>query len=293
VEDPAGIRVVVVTHRSAGTIGECLRRLLLEPEATEIVVVDNGSDDGTVAVATPFAQAQARVTLRADSENPGFAVACNAAAAGCRQAWLAFVNPDCYVEPETLARLLAHASGFPDTGAIGCVQVDENGVEDPAVRRRDLSLRRVLFAGGARVSMHVGNDGSVLQSVEAISGAMILVPTAVFERVGGFDPGYRLHVEDLDLFRRIRAEGFAIRVANDVRVIHVRGVSSRRRPLWVEWQKHRGMWRYFRKFEAERTALPMRMLLWAALWGHFFSMVPRAWVRVEKAPLPSEGGLQR
>ena len=63
-------------------------------------------------------------------------------------------------------------------------------------------------------------------------------------------PGYRLHAEDLDLCRRVRDAGAVVAVANDVRVVHVRGVSSRSRPLFVEWHKHRGLWRWFRKFEA-------------------------------------------
>ena len=278
-ENLDGIRAVVVSHCNATTIVECLQRLLAASGVAEVVVIDNGSDDGTVALAMPFSESEPRVTLRVDPENPGFASACNDGAMGCRQAWLAFVNPDCMVEPDTFARLLAHANNVPKLGAFGCVQVDARGIEDAAVRRRDPSLRKILFAGGARGALHVAGDGNAVQAVDALSGALLLVPTAVFEQVGGFDADYRLHAEDLDLCRRVRAAGFAVCIANDVRVTHLRGVSSRRRPLWVEWQKHRGMWRYFRKFEAMQTSLPMRALLWCALWMHYAIAVPRALMR--------------
>jgi len=270
---------VVVSHCSATTIADCLQRLLAAPEIAEVVLVDNGSDDDTVARALPFAETEARVTLRVDPENPGFAAACNDGALGCTQAWLAFVNPDCMVDADTFARMLAHARMMPNMGALGCVQVDGNGVEDAAVRRRDPSLRKVLFAGGARDALHVAGDGNAVQQVDALSGALILMPTNVFVQVGGFDAGYRLHAEDLDLCRRVRDAGFAVCIANDVRVTHLRGVSSRRRPLWVEWQKHRGMWRYFNKFEATQTSLPMRGLLWLALWTHYLAVVPRVLLR--------------
>lgn len=276
---PGSIRAVVVTHCSATTITDCLNRLLAAPEIAEVVLIDNGSDDDTVARALPFAETEARVTLRVDPENPGFATACNDGALHCTQPWLAFVNPDCMVEPDTFARLLAHANAVPDIGALGCVQVDADGVEDAAVRRRDPSLRKVLFAGGARGALHVASDGSVLQPVDALSGALMLMPTKVFEGVGGFDAGYRLHAEDLDLCRRVREAGYRVCIANDVRVTHLRGVSSRRRPLWVEWQKHRGMWRYFNKFEAAQTSLPMRGLLWLALSTHCAIAAPRAFLR--------------
>ena len=273
------IRAVVVAYCNATTIAECLQRLLAAPEIAEIVLIDNGSDDDTVARAMPIAQHESRVMLRVDPENPGFATACNDGAMDCTQPWLAFVNPDCMVEPDTFARLLALARDVPMLGAMGCVLVDANGIEDAAVRRRDPSLRKVLFAGGARDALHVANDGSAVQGVDALSGAMLLMPTAVFEQVGGFDPDYRLHAEDLDLCRRVRDAGFSICIANDVRVTHLRGVSSQRRPLWVEWQKHRGMWRYFSKFEAAQTSLSMRGLLWLALWTHYFIVAPRALLR--------------
>ena len=276
---PGSIRAVVVTHCSATTIADCLQRLLAAPEIAEVVLIDNGSDDDTVARALPFAENEARVTLRVDPENPGFATACNDGALDCTQPWLAFVNPDCMVDAGTFARLLAYARGVPKLGALGCVQVDADGVEDAAVRRRDPSLRKVLFAGGAHGVLHVASDGSAVQQVDALSGALMLLPTAVFAQVGGFDAGYRLHAEDLDLCRRVRDAGFAVCIANDVRVTHLRGVSSRRRPLWVEWQKHRGMWRYFNKFEAAQTSLPMRGLLWLALWAHCIAVAPRVLAR--------------
>ena len=265
-----GIRAVVVTHRSATTIADCVQRLLAACGVAEIAVVDNGSDDGTLALLAPFVREETRVSLQANPDNPGFAFACNQGAAGCVQSWLAFVNPDCLVEPDTFERLLTHATSIPKTGALGCVLVDVDGTEDAAARRRDPSLRTILFARGARASLHVAGDGNALQRVDAISGALMLVPTAVFDEVGGFDAGYRLPAEDLDLCRHLRVAGYAVAIANDVRVVHLRGVSSRRRPLWVEWQKHRGLWRYFTKFEAAQTSLPMRGLLWIALWAHFF-----------------------
>jgi hypothetical protein len=277
--DAGGVRAVVVSYCSATTIVDCLQRLLAAPEVTEIVVVDNGSDDGTVARVMPLAGEGSRVTLLVNADNPGFATACNQGARGCAQPWLAFVNPDCMVEPDSIARLLVHAREVPDVGALGCVQVDANGVEDAAVRRRDPSLRRLLFAGGARGALNMANDGSAMQRVDALSGALMLMPTRAFTQVEGFDAGYRLHAEDLDLCRRLRDAGFAIAIANGVRVTHLRGVSSRRRPLWVEWQKHRGLWRYFGKFEAAQTALPMRALLWVALWAHLLVAAPRTLLR--------------
>jgi GT2 family glycosyltransferase len=97
----------------------------------------------------------------------------------------------------------------------------------------------------------------------------MVLPRPLFARIGGFDAGYRLHAEDLDLCRRARAAGAAVAIANDVIVLHVRGVSSRARPMFVEWHKHRGLWRYFRKFEAPRRGLATRAAVFLAIFARF------------------------
>ena len=118
-----------------------------------------------------------------------------------------------------------------------------------------------------------------LQPVDAVSGALMLMPRSLFAGIGGFDEGYRLHAEDLDLCRRARQAGARVAVANDVPVLHVRGVSSRSRPLFVEWHKHRGLWRYYRKFDAPRDGAPTRAAVFAMVWGRFPFAALRAAIR--------------
>lgn len=272
-----GIGVVVVSHFSLETIDACLSRLLAADGVEAVSVVDNASDDGTMAVVQRLALHDPRLRFVANPDNPGFAVACNQGAAelrerGCAAPWLAFVNPDCLVEAETLARLRAHAHAAGGDVLVGADLVDEAGARDGAARRRDPDFGRMLavaWRGGGAARLDVPVAAPALQPVDAVSGALMLLPHALFERVGGFDEGYRLHAEDLDLCRRVREAGATVAVANDVRVVHVRGVSSRARPVFVEWHKHRGLWRYFRKFEAPRRNPLTRGLVFLAIWLRF------------------------
>ena len=130
-------------------------------------------------------------------------------------------------------------------------------------------------AAAARLDVTM-DPAQPLQEVDAVSGALMMVPRALFTRIAGFDEGYRLHAEDLDLCRRARQAGARVAVANDVPVLHVRGVSSRSRPLFVEWHKHRGLWRYFSKFEAPRRGIATRAAVLAAIWAHFLLRLPAA-----------------
>lgn len=268
------IAAVVVTYRSAETIDDCLQRLRAAEGVGAIRVVDNSSDDGTLEIVQRHASADARVRFIANPDNPGFGVACNQGASDVGEGvgWLAFVNPDCLVERDTLARLRALAEPQGEA-LIGADLVDDHGVRDGAARRQDPDFAAMLSGAlGTKAAPKLDvpiDDSRALQPVQAVSGALMLIPRALFVRLGGFDEGYRLHAEDLDLCRRAREAGALVAVANHVRVLHVRGVSSRSRPLFVEWHKHRGLWRYFRKFEAPHRSASLRLAVFAAIWLRF------------------------
>jgi N-acetylglucosaminyl-diphospho-decaprenol L-rhamnosyltransferase len=285
-----GIAAVVVTHESADTIDDCLQRLRRADGVQQIRVVDNDSRDGTLAIVQRHAAVDPRLHFIGNPDNPGFGVACNQGARDADAPWIAFVNPDCLVESGTLARLRMHAQGLVAESLIGADLVDTAGVRDGAARRHDPDFGGML-AGllGARSSRPLEippDDTQTLQRVEAVSGALMLLSRSLFDRVGGFDEGYRLHAEDLDLCRRARSAGAIVAVANDVCVVHVRGVSSRSRPLFVEWHKHRGLWRYFRRFEAPRRRLATRAGVWLAIWLHWASRLPAAAFAKWKAGTP-------
>ncbi|WP_414636984.1 glycosyltransferase family 2 protein [Arenimonas sp.] len=266
--------VVVVTYASEATIEACLFRLLAARDVARVVVIDNASPDGTAAIVERLARRDARLALVRNPDNRGFGAACNQGATAISQPWVAFVNPDAFVERETLSRLVAHATARPGAGLLGVELVGEDGEVDLASRRADPSLREQLASLGRRDALYLGHDpAQVVQPVDAVSGALMLMPLGLFVRLEGFDEGYRLHAEDLDLCRRVRAAGYEVVVANDLRATHVRGVSSRVRPAWVEWHKHRGLWRYFRKFEAADTPAWLVPVLWLGLWGHFAGVV--------------------
>jgi hypothetical protein len=269
------IAAIIVSYQSASTLDACLLRLREARDIAEIRVVDNDSTDGTLEIVQRHASADQRVRFIANPDNPGFAAANNQGVADSQAPWLAFINPDLMVGPDTLALLRERALPLGDC-LLGVEQVDEDGRPDDAVRRRDPDFAAMLRSPGQGGKLAIPVDRSQpLQVVPALSGALLLMPRALFDRIGGWDAGYRLHAEDLDLCRRAREAGAVIAIANDLQVTHVRGVSSRSRPFFVEWHKHRGLWRYFRKFEAAQRAWPVRCAVWGAIWAHALVQVPR------------------
>lgn len=253
---PGLTTIVVVVHNSADVLPRCLQALVGQSGHFELVVVDNGSGDAGLAAIPPEVAA---VTLR-NEDNPGFAAACNQGAQAARGDALLFLNPDCFLPEESLAELRSLLDGDRRIGLLGAQLLNVDGSEQAASHRLDPTPDRLLQAllrGRSAIEQPATVETS-LQFIEAVSGALMLVRRDVFESVGGFDHGYRLHFEDLDLCRRVRNAGHRVAVANTVRVPHLKGSSSRRRPLWVEWHKHRGLWRYYNRFDAGSHSIWLR-----------------------------------
>jgi GT2 family glycosyltransferase len=103
--------------------------------------------------------------------------------------------------------------------------------------------------------------------IEAISGSCMLVKREALLDVGYLDAGYFLHCEDLDWCMRFRQKGWKIMFVPDAHVIHYKGVCSKKRPIFVEWHKHKGMARFYSKFF--RRQYP-GVLLWIVETGVWF-----------------------
>jgi len=261
-EIPAGTRpvsVVIVNYNAGPILIECVRSVL--PQVTEILVVDNASSDTSVeACARQFAD-EPRLKFLRNKINLGFAVACNIGFAEANGDYLLFLNPDCHLNEGAVAELVQVLCADPANGMVGGLLVDLDGNEQRGGRRavptpwrsfvRAFGLNRFanrwpkLFAD---FHMHKEPLPDRPIEVEAISGACMLVKREAISAVGLWDEGYFLHCEDLDWCMRFRQLGRKILFVPSVRVTHVQGVCGRRRPIRVEWHKHRGMLRFYRKF---------------------------------------------
>lgn len=277
--------VVVVAADSGEDLAECARCVLASTVPVELIVSDNASRDGSVEALAARAVDEPRLRIVRNGRNLGFGAGCNRGAAQARGDALLFLNPDCRIAPDTIARLRAHLFADARVGLLGAAIVGIDGALEPASRRRDPTLRRALctLTGLARWESRFPALAGVnrrdppqrpIELVDAVSGALLLLPRAVFEQIGGFDEGYFLHAEDLDLCRRVRDAGWQVACANEVRVMHRKGTSSRRRPLRVAAHKRRGMWRWFVKFDPAARQPGLRALVACGLWAHFFLLAP-------------------
>lgn len=283
----APITAVTVNYNAGEGLRALVTALAAEPQVGRIAVVDNASRDGSLGFLT--GNSDPRVTLVQNPRNLGFAAACNQGAALATTDYLLFINPDCRIHGSALASLLHCLESNLDAGMAGPLILNTDGSEQRGCRRYlpdpQRALMRVLGLGKPDAYGRVAGvdlTGAPLPSgpaeVEAISGACMLVRRGIFEKIGGWDEGYFLHCEDLDLCMRLRRAGFRTLFVPDALVTHVQGVSSRGLKVFVLWHKHRGMWRYFSKFQRSMSSAWLIALVWFGIWARFLVLLPGAWL---------------
>jgi len=276
--------VIVVSADSGPALRECVRSVLASTLSLELILVDNASNDGMPPAIERAYEHDPRLKVIYNHRNLGFGPAVNLAAKQAHGHALLILNPDCMLRDDDLGRLLAVLAGHPKAGLVGAVVCHADGRADPASWRRDPLLQRslnsLLGRSGEKVNVEQEIPAEVVEA-EAVSGAVMLLPRAMFQRLGGFDEDYFLHCEDLDLCRRVRDLGYKVLLAGDVRVLHGKGSSSRHRPVFVSRYKHRGMWRWFRKHDPAARNPLVAAMVWLGIWAHFLLQIPgQLWRRL-------------
>ena len=271
------VGVLIVNYNAGPWLKRGLERLLTGPgESLQVVIVDNGStDDSLDGLPT------GKVTIDRAGANLGFGPGMNRAAGATERELLLLLNPDAGISTDDLARLVAELDSHPDAVLVSGRVVDAAGREQRGSRRRAPTAGRILaelLPGGIGRGIDLTGTPAPASSTEidALSGACMLVRAAAFHAIGGFDEGYPLHFEDLDLFARLRAAGGRLRWVPAVTVRHVGGVSSRGRSLHVMRSKHRGLMRYVRRHIATGTSAWQRPFWWLALTASRLLRTPLA-----------------
>ncbi len=271
--------VIVVSADSGPLLVDCVERVLVSIGDVELILVDNASTDGEPQTAIAAHLGDTRLRYLRNADNIGFGPACNRGAKIARGDVLVFVNPDCLLEVDSVARLRSSLEESADVGIVGAEVRDEAGEPTAACRRRDPTLRRVLatLAGAAMFEARwpalagvaiPGERPTDPESVDAISGAGFAIRRDVFDRLGGFDEGYFLHFEDLDLCRRVRDAGLRVLLDPGAPVHHLQGSSSHHRPEFVARHKHAGMWRWFNRYDPAAKNPLLRRMVWLGIRAH-------------------------
>lgn len=282
------IAIIIVGYQSASNLETLLPGLIEQSPAlgTDIIVINNGSTDGTRDVLNSYKDA---VTIIHNNENLGFAAAVNQGLKASRAPYIMLLNPDAHLNAECLLKLknyldehafvaaVAPRIEFPD----GKLQPSRGSF--PSVLRVAAHLFRLkklmpddekVIRGPLKIFGSVFKQYAPLpefnETVDYTTGACVLLRRSAVEEVGGFDERFFLYYEEIDLAKRLKNEGYSWVFLNTAIATHEVGASSTQSPLRPFYERYKSMCYYFRKHHHPLSAFIVRQLLYISVfirWG--------------------------
>jgi GT2 family glycosyltransferase len=230
------IAVAVVSYNTREHLRACLASVYAD-SPTEVVVADNGSTDGSIAMVR---EAFPSATLHIDSSNPGYGAAANAAIAECDSPYVLLLNSDTIVPRGALEAIRSYLEAHGEVAILG-----------PRLVGFDGSLQRSCFPFPTPLLPFIGQRPLVRllarvpvlrrrhitawahdapRSVPWVVGAALGIRTLAFRAVNGFDESFHMYSEETDLCFRLRAAGWEIHFAPVAEIVHVGSASTNQYP---------------------------------------------------------------
>jgi GT2 family glycosyltransferase len=253
--------IIIVSYNTRELLKKCLSSIDGSYK-TEIIVVDNGSTDGSVEtikkLATRYSFGNVKFKIILNKENMGFAKAVNQGIRKASGDYILLLNSDIIVKPKAIEKMLEFVKRHPEAGVIGGRLLNPDG----SIQGSCFYLPRLTrpFAGKY-------NPGDKPTEVEAVVGAVFLIPHQVLEKVGFFDERYFMYFEDLDYCRRVKQAGFKIYYLPSAEFIHEHGASGASLPQ----KAHQWLVESSKIYHGKLKYYLMTLIIWLGQrWQRFF-----------------------
>jgi len=214
------VHIVIVNWNSGDWLRQCIDSIRTHGEShvDRVVVVDNGSTDGSDSIEpAPWLE------IVRTGKNLGFAAGSNLGARGATARYILCLNPDASLHADTLEKAIAFMERpeARQVGVCGIRLVDETG----EVQRHTVSFPTPSTIYTVR-TMRSGIDHSHSQPVDHVIGAFYLIRRSLFEQLGGFDEAFFLYLEDVDLSLRAKEAGWTVHYMAEAVAFHKGGGTS-------------------------------------------------------------------
>lgn len=256
--DGPSLATVIVSYNVRIDLDSCLHALKAAdlPGSHDILVVDNGSTDGTAEM---LGERWPSVRVIRTGRNIGFGPANNLGVRQTQSEMVLLLNPDTVVEAAAIRTLLQALAAHPEAAAVGPRLVDAEGRPELSfgpdvspfgeLRQKRLMTRYARRLGGAVAKVERWTRAPGPRAW--LTAACLLVRRDDFDAVGGFDERFFMYYEDVDFCLRLRQVGRALRFVPTATVRHLRGASAgsnrdlvrrRRESQLAYYEKHHPAW---------------------------------------------------
>ena len=223
------ISIVIVNYKSWNHLFSCLesiQNIKLEYITIEVIVVDNCSNDSKLNV---FRNDFPNFSFIENSGNNGFANGCNLGAKNSSGDYLFFLNPDTIISKESILEMYTFLNENKNVGIVSCNQINTSGLYEKNVRFfPDLSTLFGLFRAlnKKKLNSKISLKNDVLYP-DWVSGAVLLINRAWFDKISGWDEDFWMYYEDVNLSKKVSNLGGKVALLVNTEIIHNHGGSSR------------------------------------------------------------------
>lgn len=270
------LSICILTRQAQDLLHDCLQSIYAQTQRVrfEIIVVDNGSQDGTLAM---LRDEFPGVRVLANDHNAGFTRASNQAIRVSTGRYVLLLNNDTLILPHALDQLVEFADAHPEIGIVSPKVLNRDGTLQLQCRRSFATPWDLFcyFAGLSRAfpqSRLFGRylvtymDGAVTHAVDAVSGSCMLIRRAVLDQIGLLDERFFAYQEDTDICFRAHQAGWQVWYFADAQIIHYGGQGGSRIDPYrsiIEW--HKSYFRYYRKNLARRYVFLFNWFYYVAM----------------------------
>ena len=223
------ISIVIVNYKSWKHLENCLKsinKVISNEFSLEVIVVDNCSHDHFFEV---FKKKFIQYNFIENTGNNGFANACNLGAKNAKGTFFLFLNPDTIISKEPLLKMYTFLIENKNVGIVSCNQINTNGLYEKNVRFfPDLSTLFGLFRAlnKKKLNSKISLKNDVLYP-DWVSGAVLLINRAWFDKISGWDEDFWMYYEDVNLSKKVSNLGGKVALLANTEIIHNHGGSSR------------------------------------------------------------------
>jgi N-acetylglucosaminyl-diphospho-decaprenol L-rhamnosyltransferase len=274
---PPDLTIVFINYNSVRLLDQALSTLRdAEPRLRiETLVVDNGSRD-RAGLAEVCRRQGARLVLL--GRNAGYGAAFNRGYMHASGRYVAVANPDLVFSMPTATGLVQFLDEHPEAGAVSPQLLYPDGTPQPSARR--LPRLRYVLAGRrsplARILPRYAPARDFLYAdvnlaagpvpVEAVIGTLVAFRRSALDQVSGFDEGFFMYAEDMDICRRLGRSGWSVYLDPRLTVEHFYGGVRRRFQQFGDYQRLKALMRYFMLSRGWTARLALRVAFAAYLF---------------------------
>ena len=274
------LSIIIVNYNVKYFLEQCLYSVQksIEGIEAEVLVVDNDSNDGSIAYLQPLFP---RVKFIAASTNLGFAKANNLALKQAKGNYILFLNPDTILPENCIVNCLNFFHEHHDCGALGVQMIDGSGNFLPESKRSFPSLSAAFFKLTGLSMLfpksklfnkyalgHLSKNDNY--EVDVLAGAFMMISNAALEQTQGFDETFFMYGEDVDLSYRIQKSGFKNYYFGKQNIIHFKGESTKRGSLNFVRMFYNAMSIFIKKHYRGSKATLFSTSLNLAIWVRAF-----------------------